>query len=188
MEELELSEKHFQELFNLHYKELCRIVFPILKSKDTAEDVVQDVFVKFWLRKTELQDVSNYRAYLYKSVVYRALDYIRKEKTERLFKDELKIVHSQFQDADATLEEKELRDAIETGIQKMPDQMQIIFHLSRFSSLKNREIAEELKISIKTVESNVTKALKILSEHLSHFSKNPSFKTLFWLSMVFLLK
>ena len=187
MKEMRITEKQFEELFELYYEELCRIVFPILKDRDAAQDVVQDVFVKMWLRREELLITTSYKAYLYKSVVFRALDFLRKKKNDLALKEELKIGYRHFQDADTTLEQKELRDAIALGMERMPEQMRIIFHLSRFSSLKNREIAEQLKISIKTVESNLSKALKFLSEHLAHFSKNPTFKTICWFLTGYLL-
>ncbi|PBQ30588.1 RNA polymerase sigma-70 factor [Sphingobacteriaceae bacterium] len=187
MTESNLTERDFGQLFELHYDGLCRIVFPILKDQAAAEDVVQDVFVKLWLRKGELQEIKNYQAYLYKSVVFRALDYLRKRKTEGLLKDELKIVSTQFQEADTALEQKELRNAIDAGLEKMPEQMRMIFHLSRFSGLKNREVAEQLNISIKTVESNLSKALKILADHLAIFSKNQTLNILIWLLTWYLL-
>jgi RNA polymerase sigma-70 factor, ECF subfamily len=182
-----LTEKDFEQLFELYYEGLCRIVFPILKDQAAAEDVVQDVFVKLWLRRDELSEITNFQAYLYKSVVFRALDYLRKRKTEGLMKEELKVVHSKIQEPDTTLEQKELRSAIAQGLEKMPEQMQMIFHLSRFSGLKNREVAEQLKISIKTVESNLSKALKILAEHLAKLSKNQTFNLIIWLLTGYLL-
>jgi len=183
-----LDEKQFASLFDEYYEELCRVVFSIVKDLAAAEDVVQEVFVKIWTRKDELKDISNYKAYLYKSVVLRALDYLRKKKTEGVLKSELKIVHSHIQEAHTGLEQKELRALIEKGLEQMPEQMRLIFHLSRFSSLKNREVASQLNISIKTVESNLSKALKILHEHLERAYKNPTFKTVFWLLTGYLLK
>jgi RNA polymerase sigma-70 factor, ECF subfamily len=179
-----LTESEFSELFNLYYEELCKVIFPILKDRDAAEDVVQDVFVKMWLRKEELTITTSQKAYLYKAVVFRALDYLRKQKSTGKVKEELKIIHHQtYQEASSAIEEKELMKAIDASMQEMPENMRAIFHLSRFSNLKNREIAEQLAISIKTVESNISKALKLLHERLKPFLKDRMIKTIFWLTL-----
>jgi RNA polymerase sigma-70 factor, ECF subfamily len=189
MPEKILTENYFNELFNLYYEELCRIVFPILKDKDAAEDVVQDVFVKTWLRKEDLIVNTTFKAYLYRAVVFKALDYLRKQRNSQVVKDELKIIHNQsHQNTDSALEEKELIKAIEMGMEKMPENMRTIFHLSRFTDLKNKEIAEQLNISIKTVESNITKALKLLSDYLRPYIKNQNLKTTFLVGLIYLLK
>ena len=177
------TEPEFNQLFNLYYEELCKIVFPVVKDVDIAQDVVQDVFVKLWTRRNELDINVTYKAYLYKAVIFRALDYLRKQKHETEAKENLKVVHNHvYNNTDALIEEKELNHAINEGLDKMPENMRIIFNLSRFSSLKNREIAEQLNISIKTVESNMSKALKLMHEHLKLFVKNISclLLWLFW--------
>jgi RNA polymerase sigma-70 factor, ECF subfamily len=173
MTQIKLTETEFNNLFNLYYEELCRIVFPVIKDTDVAQDVVQDVFVKMWTRRNELSIAVTYKAYLYKAVIFRALDYLRKQKHETQAKENLKVVHNQFyNNTDALIEEKELNQAINEGLDKMPENMRMIFNLSRFSSLKNREIAEQLNISIKTVESNMSKALKLMHQHLKLFVKS----------------
>jgi len=183
-----ITEEQFSELFKQYYEELCRFVFPVVKDKDAAEDVVQDVFVKIWTRREELEITTTYKAYLFKAVVFRGLDYLRKQKTVGKVKEELKIVHNQSQqETYFSVEEKELIAAIDAGIDHMPENMRIIFQLSRFSSLKNREIAEQLNISIKTVESNVSKALKQLAVYLRPYVKNQNLKSILWLTLWYLL-
>lgn len=184
-----LTEKDFSTLFNLHYEELCRIVYPILKDVHAAEDIVQDVYVKVWLRKEELTVTTNYKAYLYKAVVYRALDYLRKQKSTVKVKEELKVIHNlPHQEPDSTMEETQLLKAIDSVLEKMPENMRLIFHLSRFSNLKNREIAEQLNISIKTVESNISKALKLMRDHLKPYINNSGLMMILGLMLMYLLK
>lgn len=188
MAEKILTQKDFNELFDLYYEELCKIVFPILKDAHDAEDVVQDVFVKVWLRREELIVTTNYKAYLYKAVVFRALDHLRKKRTSSRVREELKIIHNKdYQNADSSLEEKQLLEAIDSVVEKMPENMRVIFHLSRFSNLKNREIAEQLRISIKTVESNISKALKLLHQHLKPYIKTGGLVILLWATHIYLL-
>jgi RNA polymerase sigma-70 factor (ECF subfamily) len=167
------NETEFSELFELHYEELCKVVMPIVHDIEAAEDIVQDVFVKVWIRRNELEVNTTFKAYLYKASVFRALDYLRKKKSSDIAYAELKIVTSySHSTTDSNLREKELSNAINSGMEKMTNTVKAIFQLSRFGGLKNREIAEELNISIKTVESNMGKALKIMHEHLSPFLKN----------------
>lgn len=169
------TESEFNELFNLYYEELCRIVMPVVKDADVAQDVVQDVFVKMWVRRNELEVNTTFKAYLYKAVVFRALDHLRKQKNVAKAADELKFTHPQsHNNVETVVEEKELTEAINSGLDKMSENMRMIFQLSRFSGLKNREIAEQLDISIKTVESNMGKALKLMHEHLKPFLKTSS--------------
>lgn len=189
MAEKKLTEKDFSELFNLYYEELCRIVYPILKDAHAAEDIVQDVFAKVWLRKEELTVTTNYKAYLYKAVVFRALDYLRKQKNTLKVKEELTVIHTQaYHEPDSAMEEVQLLKAIDSVIEKMPENMRIIFHLSRFSNLKNREIAEQLSISIKTVESNISKALKLMRDHLKPYINSSGLMVILSIMLFYLLK
>jgi RNA polymerase sigma-70 factor (ECF subfamily) len=182
------SELEFNQLFHLYYDELCRIVFPVVKDLDVAEDVVQDVFVKIWIRREELEIKTTIKAYLYKAVIFRALDHLRKQKNTTKVNDELKIIYPQsHNNVDSVVGEKELIIAINEGLDKMSENMRVIFQLSRYTGLKNREIAEQLGISIKTVESNMAKALKLLHEHLKPFL-NSSSTMVFWLLLEYLNK
>ena len=176
------SESEFNELFNRYYDELCRIVLPVVKDRDVAEDVVQDVFVKMWVRRNEIEINTTFKAYLYKAVVYRALDHFRKQKTANRVVNELKVIYPQsHNNVGNNIEEKELLQAINLGMDKMSDNMRMIFQLSRFSGLKNREIAEQMDISIKTVESNMGKALKLMHEYLKPFLKSSGYSIVYWL-------
>lgn len=176
------TEKEFNDLFNKHYQELCRVLLPIVKDKDAIEDIVQDVFVKLWIRRDEIEINTNFKAYLYKAVVLRSFDYLRKQKTVHSAQNELKIVQQQsYNSVEDNIHEKELTNAIDRGMAEMSENMKTIFQLSRFGGFKNREIAEQLNISIKTVESNMGKALKIMTEHLKPYLKQSAKLLVLWL-------
>lgn len=154
----------------------------MIKDRDAIEDIVQDVFVKLWIRRHELEVQTSFKAYLCKSVILRGIDHIRKEKTIANAKVELKVVLPQSHtNVEESLDEKEIKKAIENGMNNMSENMRSIFHLSRFGGLKNREIAEELGISIKTVESNMGKALKIMHDHLKPYVKQAGKALVLWL-------
>jgi RNA polymerase sigma-70 factor, ECF subfamily len=176
------NESDFNALFTQHYKELCRLLLPMIKDRDAIEDIVQDVFLKVWIRRAELEIQTSFKAYLCKAVILRGIDHIRKEKTVQNARAELKILQPQSHtDVEENLHEKELKRAIEKGMDDMSENMRAIFHLSRFAGLKNREVAEQLGISIKTVESNMGKALKIMHEHLKPYLKQAGKALTMWL-------
>ena len=161
------NEKEFTEIFNQYYNELCRLLLPMIKDRAAIEDIVQDVFVKLWIRRDQLEIQTSFKAYLCKAVVLRGIDHIRKEKTITKAHAELRIIQPQMHNnVEESLEEKVIKKVIDEGMDDMGDNMRTIFHLSRFGGLKNREIAEQLNISIKTVESNLGKALKIMHKRL----------------------
>jgi RNA polymerase sigma-70 factor, ECF subfamily len=161
------NEEEFNQLFHRYYNELCKLLMPMLKDEDVVQDVVQDVFVKLWLKREEIEIQTNFKAYLSKAVILRGIEFIRKEKSVNTHKAELRIVQLQSTlHVEETLQGKELQLTVENVMNEMTDSMRSIFHLSRFGGLKNREIAEQLNISIKTVESNISKALKMMHERL----------------------
>ena len=132
--------------------------------------------------RQELEINTNFKAYLYKAVVLRSFDYLRKQKTAQAAQTELKIVQSQSHNSvEDGIHEKELNNAIEKGMNEMSENMKTIFQMSRFGGFKNREIAEQLNISIKTVESNMGKALKIMTEHLKPYLKQGANMLVLWL-------
>lgn len=164
-----LDKKYFQELFNTYYEELCRIVYPILNDATTAEDVVQDVFVKLWENRSKTIIKTTYKAYLYKACVFRAIDSVRKQNNKLQVIENLKVAPKNESFADEDFKHKELQNAIAESLNKLSDSTKEIFLLSRYSHLKNKEIALYLAISIKTVEANISKALNQLRVDLKPF-------------------
>lgn len=154
----------------------------MIKDRDAIEDIVQDVFVKLWIRRSELEIQTGFKPYLCKAVILRGIDHIRKEKTASNARTELKFVQaSSHTDVEESLNEKEMKKAIDAGMDEMSENMRTIFHMSRFGGLKNREIAEQLNISIKTVESNMGKALKIMHTRLQPYLKHAGKALVVWL-------
>lgn len=156
----------FERVFRDHFKELCRIIYPILHDRQTCEDVVHDVFIKLWEKRESINVEKTLKGYLYKSVVYAALDQVKKQKRQKVVdKEDLEGTLGGEEESSAT-DVKEMRRIIREGINTLPEKCRAVFTLSRFNKMKNREIAEYLDISIKTVENQMTKALKVMREHL----------------------
>jgi RNA polymerase sigma-70 factor, ECF subfamily len=165
----ELSD-NFEEIYKMHYKMLRNAAENIIGDEDAAHDVVQDVFIKLWNRKDEISTILNKKAYLFRSVINTSITFLENNKNKTSI-DGLKIVASGS--TDSALLTKELEVKIQAALQALPPKCKAIFVLSRFEGLKNREISEQLGLSIKTVENQMGIALKKMKDDLKHyFNKN----------------
>lgn len=164
---IELNKSLFEQLFREHYEPLCHFAKSFVKDHDSAQEIVQDVFINLWQTKETITSDKPVKSYLYTSVKNRCLNYIRDNKKFR----------SQFLDVELELEipvddadifsELETQNKIDAALNKLPEKCRHVFELSRFEELKYKEIAERLSISQKTVEIHMSKALKILRVELN---------------------
>jgi RNA polymerase sigma-70 factor (ECF subfamily) len=158
----------FEMVFRDYYKPLVRYGNTFLKDSDEAEDIVQQVFVTLWEKRTQLDIHTSIRAVLYKSVQHACLNKIKHLKVRRVAAEELKANADQATHSDPVLE-LELQERIRKAMQHMPEQCGRIFSMSRFEQLRYQEIADQLGLSVKTVENQMGKALKIIREELKDY-------------------
>lgn len=162
------SQEEFELLFRQMYAPLCRKVFRILKDQEASEDIVQDIFVKLWEKRSEINIQTGIQPYLYRAVANAAFNYLKKDRPFEEFDSDIHEntdhINSQLQ-----LESQETARHIHHVIDALPPACKTIFLLSREDGLSYKEIAETLNISIKTVENQMGKALKILREKLSTY-------------------
>jgi RNA polymerase sigma-70 factor, ECF subfamily len=158
----------FENLFNSHYSALCIYASKVLGDMDEARDIVQNVFVTFYVNRNAIEVTSSLRSYLYKSVYHACLNHLKKVKLHRRHHEHLKY-QLPFSDDHDALVNSELEEKIWGVVQRLPEQCRRIFEMNRFEGRKNREIAVTLGISIRTVETQISKALKILRENLITF-------------------
>jgi RNA polymerase sigma-70 factor (ECF subfamily) len=139
-----------------------------LNDPDESEEVVQLVFVKMWEKREKFEINTSLKSYLYKSVYHSALNAIKHQKVKEEY---LHMKQSQIQDSEiqSTQSLKELESRIEKALNALPEQCRLIFSMSRFEDLKYREIADILNISIKTVENQMGKALRLMRHNLTDF-------------------
>jgi RNA polymerase sigma-70 factor (ECF subfamily) len=163
------SDEAVELLFKLHYTYLCKAAYRIIPNSSTVEDLVQDVFFEIWKKKDKLNINTSIKAYLRKSVVNKALNYIRSQRLK--FDEDERILeeHESKENISANLEVSELQLIINKAIEGLPEKCRIIFSLSRFEELSYQEISEQLGISKKTVENQISKALRILREHVNPY-------------------
>ncbi len=154
----------FETLFRLYYQALYSHALRFVYSKEKAEDLVCDVFYDFWKSNSFHSIQITYRAYLYAAVRNRAYTYVRYE-----LKEERNMIASEFSEhilaegsPESIMEYDELHQRINHAIHELPPQCQRVFLLSRFEGKKNREIADRLDLSLKTVEAHLAKALSQL--------------------------
>ena len=151
-------------LFDSYYKELCVYALQFFHSLDDAEDVVQGIFISLWIKREEIEIQNRVRSYLYKSVYNACLQSLRTQTRARkdleFFK--LSMLYEQIDFDDTSLNEK--IEHLKLLVDKLPLRCKEILFLSKKEGYKNREIAEKLNISIKTVEAQMSIALKKLRE------------------------
>ena len=155
----------FETLFRACYEPLCRYAYQWLENRETAEEIVQDLFYVLWKERENLQIFTSVKGYLYRSVKNKSLQYLEQEKVRddyrKRYADDAMIETSTPQDE---LEYKELEQQIEATLYHLPERRQMIFHMHRMEGKKYSEIARELQISVKTVEAEMSKALRTLRD------------------------
>lgn len=159
-------------LFQQNYGLVCGVINRLVRNKATSEDIAQEVFIKFWNKRKEIQITSSLSAYLKRMAVNEAISHFRKIKNIKTTSDEVNDYDLTDQaDIELELIGKETKAKITRAIDKLPPQCRLIFRLSRYEELSYKEIAAKLGLSIKTVENQISKALKILrvelKEHLT---------------------
>lgn len=159
----------FEQLFKTHYKALHVYVNTMIRDEEMAEEIVQNRFMKFW-EKRELLDIqTSVKAYLYKCVHNDTLNFLKHEKVKIRHQNFTMHSTAESEPASHRVELNELASKIHVAMADLPEQCRLIFHMSRFEELKYREIADQLGLSVKTVETQMGKALRILRLKLVDF-------------------
>ncbi len=155
--------QQFQAVFKQHYNSLCNYAHSFLKDFEASEDVVQDLFIKIWEKRPDLIATPTIRFYLFTSVRNNCLTHLSKEKRSPLISS---IGHEGIAIPDSGVQEHSVeidyKEQLKKAINQLPPKCREVFLLSRISKLSYQEIADQLSISVKTVENQVGKALKVL--------------------------
>jgi RNA polymerase sigma-70 factor (ECF subfamily) len=158
----------FELLFRSSYVSLVRYAKTLIKDHDTAEEIVQDLFFRLWQDREKLNIESSLNGYLFRSVHNKCLHYIEHKKVVDRHAGEMLLSRQEDQESPSDiLLYKELQAKIAAILERLPERCGQIFYMSRFEGLKYAEIAEKLSVSIKTVESNMGRALKEFRNELS---------------------
>lgn len=168
------DEGAFAALFDEYVVPLCIFVLSYVQSRETAADVVHDVFLRIWQRRDELEIRDSVKAYLYRATRNRALNLIRRETLEQRWKDEAALESaaapaSSVLPVDESMDRDTLVAAVERVAAELPERCRMVFLLRWRDGLRHGEIAEVMGISPKTVENQMTRALRTLRERLAPF-------------------
>ncbi|MFN8210575.1 MAG: RNA polymerase sigma-70 factor [Bacteroidales bacterium] len=153
--------REFETLFRSSYASLVKYAGTLRKDKDTAEEIVQDLFFRLWQNKENLKIESSLNGYLFRSVHNKCLHHIEHMKVvEKHAREMINEPDQNDENPSEILEYGELQEKIARILERLPERCGQIFCMNRFDGLKYTEIAEKLSISVKTVEANMGKALK----------------------------
>ena len=168
------SLKEFERLFREFYVPLLEYSKSIIKDEAEAEEIIQDLFYNFWKNRQSLDIVTSLKSYLFRSVYNNSLQFLKHRQVK--LKYEKYMMHKPEKSVEPIdeLKAKELQHLITKSLEELPERCQQIFSLNRFDGLKYKEIADKLSISIKTVEANMTKALKHFRKSLGEYVGNVS--------------
>jgi RNA polymerase sigma-70 factor (ECF subfamily) len=160
--------KQFESLFRSSYASLVRYAKTLIKDQDSAEEIVQDLFFRLWQDKEKIKIESSLNGYLFRSVHNKCLHYIEHSRVVERHVEEISAHQRDSQETPSDiLHYKELQARIAKILERLPERCGRIFCMSRFEGLKYSEIAEKLSVSVKTVESNMGRALKEFRKELA---------------------
>ena len=154
-----------ERLFRTHYASLCRTVYPIVRDRDIAEDIVQDVFMKIWRNQTSLKTDQPVKAYLFRAAINTALNFLEKNQRTTPWDDTLADQHG-VNSTEDDLAYQETAQKIDNALEQLPPKCKVVFSLSRFDDMSYAEIAQHLGISVKAVEKHMGKALRIMRQYV----------------------
>ena len=153
----------FETLFRTYYEPLCRYSYQFIEDMDAAEEIVQELFYVLWKERQNLQIFTSVNGYLYRSVKNKSLQHLEhkrvQENYQKMYAENVSLETATPQEE---LEYKELEQQIEETLVRLPERRQKIFHMHREEGKKYNEIAQELQISVKTVEAEMSKVLREL--------------------------
>ena len=163
------NKQGFELLFKTYYAPLTLFARSYIPDQDDCEEIVQDFFLKLWENRTRITITLSVKSYLFSSIRNRCLNYIKHQKIKQGY--QLEMMNAPFDERQTAnyFMEIDLIEKINNCIEALPSRRKEIFLLSREHGLKYREIADQLGISIKTVETQMGQALKELRENLKDF-------------------
>ena len=158
-------------MYNFFWTKLYNVAYNYTRDKMTAQEIVQDVFIKLWLKRDSLHEIQDMEAYLFKCLKYKVYDEFDKlASRERLNLKATRNFNEATNAVEETIEYEDTLHIINAELDKMPVTTRTIFKLSKFDRYSNEEIAEQMHVSSKAVEYHMTQALKKLRLRLNNLT------------------
>ncbi|OLT60494.1 RNA polymerase sigma-70 factor [Moorena bouillonii] len=169
----------FRIIHRLYRKKMLYYSYSILKSREDAEEIVQDAFLKLWENKQKLDEGKTFSGYLFIIVQNLTIKKLKKNAKDHFLKDIPENLISKYQ-ADNDMNYKDLLAIFKEALEKLPEKKRTVFQLKREEGLTNKEVADQINVSVKTVEKHMTQALKFIEEYLRKHKKFILVITLFF--------
>jgi RNA polymerase sigma-70 factor, ECF subfamily len=170
------DEKAFAHFYNTYFNKIQAFSIQFVYSEEEAQNLTQEAFIHLWENKENIASINGIQSFLYTYAKSKCLNYIRHDKVKDRFKND--VLNQKERELDSeilnsfsfdTLEFLELERLINEAVQNLPPKTRTVFIKKRFENKKNNEIAEEMNVTLKSVEAHMTKALKILKTKLSDY-------------------
>lgn len=158
-----------KDLFQEHYSSTCAAIFKFIKDKNLVEDLAQNVYIRFWEKRHQLNITTSIGAYLNRMAINEALGHIRKYKKIKIEEITPMTPAGITENASQNLLQNELKSQITAAINTLPPKCRMVFKLSRFEELTYKEIAQKMDISVKTVENQMGKALRVMRAQMKSY-------------------
>jgi RNA polymerase sigma-70 factor (family 1) len=163
------DQKAFAQLHTRFYRKLCQFAYSLVRSKETAEEIVEDVFIRIWSNRHSITAIDNLTVYLYVAVKNKALNILSKKAHELVTApfDFLEIdIPSQNSDPQDLLINNEIMHRMHKAVNDLPPRCKMIFKLVREDGLKYKEVAQILNISVNTIDAQMAIAVKRICKSL----------------------
>lgn len=163
---IKLDKTSFDQIYKQYWSKLYIYAFNVLKEKEICEDILQEIFIDLWAKRDNVQ-ITDLNSYLYQSVKYQIFNHFRKSKYKKQLLMKFNLINKQY-NVDELYEKKELKAQIKSLISRLPKQRRMIFQMSRYDGFSNKEISENLNISVQTVKNQISESLKFLRKSLKN--------------------
>ncbi len=164
--------KVFELLFKEIYPDLARYAYKITRDGIAAEEIVQEIFLYLWEKRSKINIQDSISAYLYSAVKNRCINWLRNELPKLQSTTDVTELEIQVSESGSPFDSERVKEIIEAAVRELPEKCREIFTLSRYAGLTYKEIAEELNISTKTVENQMNIAFKKLRTALKPLRKD----------------
>jgi RNA polymerase sigma-70 factor (ECF subfamily) len=161
----------YRFLYNQYHSTLLQFAIAYLKSKEPAEEIVNDVLYRVWIKKEAIAEIKNLRVYLFTAVRNTCLTYISKSKKEQDFSINMSMDECASETPENLIITKELQQLIKQTINALPPRCKQIYEMIRVEGLRNKDVAETLKISVNTIDVQLAVALKRLVQTVNTFNQ-----------------
>ncbi|RIH62807.1 RNA polymerase sigma-70 factor [Mariniphaga sediminis] len=160
----------FDQIFKKYGDRLFGFALTYLKSREEAEELVQDVFLKIWSNRKNLKKVSSLKSYLFTIAYHNMCRLFREKQIHEKYSKEIAFLGKQAANLEEQLEYKSTLEQVDRLIEKLPEKQKIIFIKSRREGKTSKEIADEMNLSPGTVDNQISAAIRFLREHISDTS------------------